>query len=81
MEFYIITTFKKITKEVDWLDITTTVGGFIIQPEHAPMVASLKPDSIITLGLVTGKQETIKARHGIIRVERNNVTMLGDIAL
>lgn len=79
MQLYIVTPFKKITKEVDWVDINTTIGNFVIQNEHAPMILSLQPDSQCILGLATGKQETYKINRGIVHITRDDITILGDI--
>lgn len=80
MQLFIVTPFKKITKEIDWLDVQTTAGNFVILSEHAPMIVSLQPDSQCIVGLVTGKQDIIKMRHGMLHVTRESITILGDSA-
>lgn len=79
MQLYIVTPFKKITKEIDWIDINTTIGNFVIQNEHAPMILSLQPDSQCIVGLATGKQEILKIIRGMVHVTRIDVTILGDV--
>ena len=79
MNFYIITPFKKITKDVDWVELETLVGNFVIQDEHAPAIMALKPNSQVILGLLSGKQEEIYFSHAIAHITRDSVIMLGDL--
>ena len=43
MQLFITRPFEKININIEWIEIETVVGNFIIQPEHAPMVIELKP--------------------------------------
>ena len=75
----LITPFQKTTRTVAWLEIDTTVGNFVIEPEHAPMILVLEKDSNIVFCLTSGKREKIQIKTGIVHIKRNLVTILGDI--
>lgn len=79
MRLSIISSFATIEKEIDWLDVNTLSGNFVIQPEHAPMILILQNNSAAILGLSTGKQENLLFKRGILHVERKSVTILGDL--
>lgn len=76
MELFITRPTEKKSVKIVWLDIDTPVGNFVIQPEHAPMVITLKPESKITYCLTNGKQESIDIRFGVVHVTRKNITLL-----
>jgi len=76
MQLNIAMPMQKKTVKIAWIDINTHVGNFIIQPEHAPMIISLLPESQITYCLSSGKLETVNVKSGIAHVTRENITLL-----
>ena len=75
----LITPFQKITKTIVWLEVDTTVGNFVIEPEHAPMILTLERESNLVFCLTSGKREKIQIKSGIAHIKRDSITILGDI--
>lgn len=76
MQLFINKPMQKISMQIAWLDIETPVGNFVIQPEHAPMIVALLPDSSITYCLGSGKHESINIKRGLAHITRDSVTLL-----
>lgn len=66
---------KKIV-DIQWIDIQTSVGSFVIQPKHAPMILTLKDNTEVSYKLVSGSLETEKVNYGIAHINRDFVTLL-----
>ncbi len=76
MQLQIARPTEKKLINIIWIDLQTPVGSFVIQPEHAPMIVALKPDSFVTFGLDSGKQESVAVKQGIAHITREAVTLL-----
>lgn len=76
MQLNIAMPTQKKSANIAWLDINTEVGNFIIQPEHAPMIIALLPNSQVMYCLNNGKLETINIKFGIAHITRKDVTLL-----
>lgn len=76
MQLNIAMPTQKKTVTIAWLDINTDVGNFIIQPEHAPMIITLLPNSQVMYCLNNGKLETMNVKFGIAHITRESVTLL-----
>jgi F0F1-type ATP synthase epsilon subunit len=76
MQLNIAMPTQKKTVTIAWLDINTDVGNFIIQPEHAPMIISLLPNSQVMYCLNNGKLETMNVKFGVAHITREAVTLL-----
>lgn len=76
MQLNIAMPMYKKSVSIAWLDINTQVGNFIIQPEHAPMIVSLLPNSQLMYCLSNGKTKTINVKSGIAHITREFVTLL-----
>jgi len=76
MELKIISPETEEKFVIAWIEVETKVGGFVILPDHAPMVATLKKNKEITFCLKNGKQETITPTGGTIEVSRKYITLL-----
>jgi F0F1-type ATP synthase epsilon subunit len=68
--------FEKKDVMVAWVEINTSVGNFVIQPEHAPMIVTLTPQSKIAYRLQSGKEEVREVINGVAHVSRKDVTIL-----
>lgn len=79
MELTITSPDEQHILKVAWFEIDTPAGNFIIHVGHAPTIVTLLPQSIITIRLKSGKQESIKAHNGIAHITRKSATIiLGD---
>lgn len=76
MQLQIAKPTEKRILEISWIDLQTPVGSFVIQPEHAPVILALTPDSTITFGFDDGKQESLVIKSGIAHVTRDSVILL-----
>ena len=74
----IITTQESFTEhDIVWIEANTTLGNFVIQPDHAPTILILEAQKACIYCLKTGKQESfIPARGGILRVTPHHITAL-----
>jgi len=66
------------TKEhsVQWLELNTKAGNFVIQPGHQPMIVSLAENKEVVFCLENGKQETFTPTAGIAEITRTSATLV-----
>ncbi|MFC1845500.1 F0F1 ATP synthase subunit epsilon [Candidatus Dependentiae bacterium] len=76
MELKIVSPEGSKTHEIIWLELNTSAGNFVIQPEHAPMIVTLAPDKDVIFCLKNGKQETFAPTGGIAEITRHSATLL-----
>ena len=77
-QLVIITPTKRSEYLVNWVEIETTSGNQIIQPDRAPLIALLKPSNHVTFELADGKQEVVEIWGGIVEVTRKETTIIAD---
>ena len=76
MQLQIVGINQKKDFNVVWVELQTKVGNIIIQPEHAPMIVELQPNSQIRFCLDNTKQESVLIAAGFAHVTRRDVTIL-----
>ena len=79
MNLKIVSPNPKLIKDVDslsWLELDTPVGNFVILPEHAPTILTLKKNSIIRYGLKIGKHDSISIVDGLAHIKRDQIILL-----
>lgn len=76
MDLAVISPTKKTIASIAWLEINTTVGNFVIQPEHAATVLILAENKPITYCLASGKQETTMIPAGIVEITPTAATIV-----
>lgn len=76
MFLQITSPFGRREEKIAWIELNTTHGNLVIQPAHAPMIITLKPQSTATFRLRTGKEETKVISQGIAHVTRTGITLL-----
>jgi F0F1-type ATP synthase epsilon subunit len=62
--------------EILWLEVEATVGNFVIQDGHAPLLLILKPDQEIIFSLHNGIIEKYLIPGGILEITRSDATLL-----
>lgn len=72
----IVTPVSQTTLEVEWLEIETPVGNRVILPHHAPLIAALKPRSIISFKVADGATDTRFAYSGVVEVNRTQANVI-----
>jgi len=66
---------KKIA--VSWIEVETSVGNFVIQRGHAPMILALSEKKPIKILLMSGKQQNIEiSSGGILEIQRESLKLL-----
>lgn len=76
MELKLIGPTSSQTMEVNWLEVQTVQGNFIIQPGHAPMIVLLAPNKELNMELLDGSHTLMTIVGGILEVSRTSVTLI-----
>jgi len=76
MKLLIISPQKKDEFDVEWVEVNTKAGNFIVLPDHAPLVATLSENEEVVFCFPNGKQEVITPKGGTVEVSRKSVTLL-----
>lgn len=76
MDLTIICPTSKKTYQINWVEINTPKGNFVIQPGHTPMIIALSPKRPITFGLKNGKRESLIIQEGVIAIDRVRTTVI-----
>ncbi len=76
MMLHIASPFQRRDEKIAWIELNTMHGNIIIQPAHAPMIVTLRPQMNVTFRLRTGKEETITISNGLAHITRTDVTLL-----
>lgn len=76
MELNIIGPSSNKKYNIEWLEINSIKGNFLIQKGHIPMIATLKPSDVIFKNNEKKEIETIKLKSAIVHIERHKVTIL-----
>ena len=61
---------------IDWLEIETPAGNFVIHGGHAPTLLSLLPDHDIIFKLKSGRQEAVRLSGGMVEITRESATII-----
>lgn len=78
MQLQIMSVDSALQFNVIWVELQTSVGNLIIQPEHAPMIVELQPKTQIRFCLDSSKQKTLDISAGFAHITRQGVTILID---
>lgn len=76
MQLKILTATSKKTAQINWLEVETTLGNFVIQQGHAPTVLILKPGKEITFSLANGTKESTTIQEGLAHITRTSATII-----
>ncbi len=78
MNLTLLTQDKSTTfSHLEWIDINTINGSYIIQKNHAPFYFLLTPQKQITYCDQNGKEETLFLTNGgILNIDHNNISLL-----
>lgn len=67
---------KKIM--VEWVEIESPTGSFLVGPDHSPLVSIVKPKSIITYKDENGNEQVEEAPGGFFKIKDNEAILLLD---
>ncbi|BDC34049.1 hypothetical protein Noda2021_00070 [Candidatus Dependentiae bacterium Noda2021] len=61
--------------EIDWIELNTPVGNFVIEQGHIPTIVTLVPHAPCIYMTTAGTQEIIKPQSAIAEISRSEVTI------
>lgn len=70
----VLSTTHKKEHEINWLEVETSAGNFVLLEGHAPVILLVTPHTSMTLGMVNGKKETFVTNGGILDIRRTKAT-------
>jgi F0F1-type ATP synthase epsilon subunit len=77
MKLTLVSTTDKQTFEVAWLEVNSSVGNFVMQRGHAPMILLLASQQPIIYCLQNGKEESMLIEGGgILHITRQEATII-----
>lgn len=76
MEFKLIGPTSSQSIAINWLEVQTLHGNFVIQPGHAPTIVLLAPNKEISMELHDGSVTVMTIAGGILEVTRTVLTLL-----
>jgi len=62
--------------DIDWIEVDTPVGNFVIHTGHAPTVLTLLPNHDVVFQFKKGHKESITISRGIIEITREAATII-----
>jgi len=77
MQLLVINSTQQKSHEIEWLEINTLQGNFVIQSEHAPTIFVLAPDSTVSY-LAHGSQiaTSLLIKQGVVEITRARATLI-----
>lgn len=72
----IMSPFSQTTTDIEWIELNTPAGNFVIQPEHAPTIMTLSPGQPVIYMTTSGKEESFIISNALVQVTRTTVTLL-----
>lgn len=76
MKLTILKPYDSQIIDISWIEVNTSVGNFVLQRGHAPMILALSENEPITYCLKNGKQETEVIPGGILEIDREEATII-----
>lgn len=76
MELKLVGPTSSQTMAINWLEVQTLHGNFVIMPAHAPMVVLLAHNKEVTMELEDGSTTLMTIAGGILEVTRTSLTLL-----
>ena len=76
MELKLIGPTESQKMEINWVEIQTLQGNFVIKPGHAPLIALLAPNKEMSMELLDGSVTVMTIPGGILEVTRTSLTLL-----
>lgn len=76
MVFNLISPTSSQELNVNWIEVQTNEGSFVIKKGHAPMLYILIPNKELFLELADGSTTIMTVTEGILEVNRDSATLL-----
>lgn len=79
-EIKIIRPTSEDTYNIEWIDIKTPTGNFLVGPEHYDLITKLKERDKLTYKKVTESEpESVNCYGGILKIENGKVIIILDL--
>lgn len=62
--------------QIEWLEVETTHGNYVIQLGHVPTILAAKPGKTIVYQLTSGAQVTVSVKSALLDISRTAITLL-----
>ncbi|MFH1644019.1 MAG: hypothetical protein ABIA74_02480 [bacterium] len=79
LELKIIRPTKQEVFQVEWIDIQSPAGSFVVGVNHIPLISRLKKKGQISFKKYDGKTELIDTYGGFFKVEDNKAEVILEI--
>ena len=77
MQLSIISTQDQKDLSIDWIEVNTLQGNYVIQSGHAPTVLVLAAGSKVIYNSINSEQQTeLIIKQGLLHVTRTDCTLL-----
>ena len=76
MKLTIISPTKKESHEIQWVEINTPTGNYVIQPGHAPMILTLSSEQPVIFCLLSGALQKLIIKRGTIKITRTDLLLI-----
>ena len=76
MQFNLISPTNSQVFHVNWIEVQTNEGSFVIKRGHAPTIIVLLPNKELSLELADGSTTIMTISEGVLEVNRNSATLL-----
>lgn len=76
MKFTIMSPTSLQTVDVNWVEVETEQGNFVIKPGHEPMIVMLAQNKELSMELTDGSNTILTIAGGILEITRDKVTLL-----
>lgn len=76
IQFTLLSPTSSKTMDINWLEIQTLEGNFVIKPGHAPLIVVAAPNKELTIELSDGSVTMMSIAGGILEVNRTTALLL-----
>jgi F0F1-type ATP synthase epsilon subunit len=80
MKLLLISPESTTEHTIAWIELPAQEGSLIVQRGHEPLVLMLKHNQSVVFKLKTGKQKTIVIQNGVAEIDREQVTLIVQLA-
>lgn len=76
MELTLIGPTSSQTLDINWIEVSTNEGDFVVLPGHAPMIIVLAANKEITMERTDGSTMVMTIAAGFLEVTRTSVMLI-----
>lgn len=76
MELTLIGPTSSQTLDINWLEVATQEGTFVVLPGHTPMILLLAPNKEVTMERTDGSTMVMTIAGGFLEVTRTSILLI-----